>query len=295
MAGNEARKRTEELKAYAKSVGVDLIGIAGIGRFDGVAPEHHPSSIFPEAKSVIVLGKRIVRGALRGVEEGTQIANYRMYGYSWLENRFLAVLTFKVAEYLEHDGWEAIPIANLPPQIPAMGVPVAEGKPAPNVMVDVDAAAVRAGLGEIGYLNVFLSPQFGPRQRLQAIITDAELLEDPLFSGEICDRSKELASLCPLQAIDASKEQVVDICGKKMKVATINYKRCRGCQNGAAPNRHHPAGLPDRIAAVCMRSDLERLEKQGRLANKFNAPFRKREAWTVLTPLHVLDAGPDAD
>lgn len=290
MAGNEARKRTEELKAYAKSVGVDLIGIAGIGRFDGVAPEHHPSSIFPEAKSVIVLGKRIVRGALRGVEEGTQIANYRMYGYSWLENRFLAVLTFKVAEYLEHDGWEAIPIANLPPQIPAMGVPVAEGKPAPNVMVDVDAAAVRAGLGEIGYLNVFLSPQFGPRQRLQAIITDAELLEDPLFSGEICDRSKELASLCPLQAIDASKEQVVDICGKKMKVATINYKRCRGCQNGAAPNRHHPAGLPDRIAAVCMRSDLERLEKQGRLANKFNAPFRKREAWTVLTPLRVQDA-----
>jgi len=295
MASNEAQKLTAELKKHAKSVGADLIGIAGIGRFAGIAAANHPSSIFPEAKSVIVIGKRIVRGALRGVEEGTQFGNYRMYGYSWLENRFLAQCTFKASEFLEAQGWEAVPILNLPTQIPPMGVPVEPGKPAPNVLVDVDAAAVRAGLGEIGYLGVFLSPEFGPRQRLQAIITDAELVEDPIFGGEICDRSPELAASCPLEAIDAKKEQVIEICGKKMRTATINYRRCRSCQNGAGPNRYHAAGLPDRIGALCVRTSMDRLEKQGRLSNKFQAPFRKRDPWKVVGAIPLFDEGQDIE
>lgn len=295
MAGNEAQKLTVELKRHAKGVGADLVGIAGIGRFAGVDPAHHPASIFPEARSVLVIGKRIVRGALRGLEEGTQFGNYRLYGYSWLENRFLAQCTFKAAEYLEAQGWEAVPLPNLPPQIPPMGVPVESGKPAPNVLVDIEAAAVRAGLGEIGYLGAFLSPEFGPRQRLQAILTDAELVEDPLFSGDLDDRSPEQAAFCPLEAVDAKKEQVVEICGKKMRTATINYRRCRTCQNGAGPNRCHPAGLPDRLGALCMRSCLDRLERQGRLSNRFQAAFRKREPWKVVGKIPLFDEGQDIE
>ena len=69
--------------------------IAGIDRFDGLPPQHHPASIFPEARSVIVLGRRITRGTLRGVEEGTQFSNYRLYGYDWLDNRFVAMTVYR--------------------------------------------------------------------------------------------------------------------------------------------------------------------------------------------------------
>ena len=61
---------TEELKSAAHKAGADLIGIAPIDRFDGISAEHHPCSIFPETHSVIVLGKRIARGCLRGIECG---------------------------------------------------------------------------------------------------------------------------------------------------------------------------------------------------------------------------------
>ena len=53
-----------------KKEGIDLIGFAGKDRFEGVDAQHNPFSIFPEGKTVIMLGKRICRGALRGVEEG---------------------------------------------------------------------------------------------------------------------------------------------------------------------------------------------------------------------------------
>jgi epoxyqueuosine reductase QueG len=270
---------TEELAKFAQLTGVDLLGFADVKRFDGVPAAHHPASIFPETRTVVIVGKRIVRGALRGVEEGTQFDIYARYGYEWLENRFLAMCTFKVGEFLEDHGWEAVPLLDLPPQIPAMGVSVAMDRPAPNVLLDIEQAAVRAGLGEIGYLDVFLSPQFGPRQRLQALLTDAPLQPTPLFSGLICDRTPQLADLCPLGAIDPGKEQILEICGKPMRIAKVDYRLCRDCRNGALPNRWHPCGKPDRLAAVCVRSYLDALERKGRLGAAFVNGFREREPW----------------
>ena len=68
----ERSQFTAAFKEYARSVGADLVGIANIERFEDVAPNRHPSSIFPEARSVVMIGKRITRGTLRGLEEGTQ-------------------------------------------------------------------------------------------------------------------------------------------------------------------------------------------------------------------------------
>ena len=63
-----------------KKEGIDLIGFAGKDRFEGVDAQHNPFSIFPEGKTVILLGKRICRGALRGVEEGTNFGDYALFG-----------------------------------------------------------------------------------------------------------------------------------------------------------------------------------------------------------------------
>ncbi len=286
---------TKRFTAHAKSVNCDLLGVAPIERFEGLPPERHPASIFPEVKSVIVVGKRITRGSLRGVEEGTQFATYDMYGYRWLEDRFLSIVSLKLSEFLEDNRYEAVPLFNLPTDIEPMGVPVRPGKPAPNVLLDFDDAAVRAGLGEIGYLRAFVSPEFGARQRFFMILTDAVLDPTPIPTKDVCERSKDFASYCPLGAVDSSKEEVIEIAGKKMKVASINYGICAKCKNGAQPNSRHPAGKPDRLAAVCMRSYMTHMEKAGKFSNTFINPFRTRPAWEVKTDRTIIAEGSDIE
>jgi epoxyqueuosine reductase QueG len=279
---------TAAFKEYARSIGADLVGIANIERFDDVAANHHPRAIFPEGRSVVMIGKRITRGSLRGVEEGTQFDLYSQYGRDWLNNRFLAMCTFKAAEFLEDNGWESVPVPNLPPQVPPMGIPVREGQPAPNVMIDFEDAAVRAGLGEIGFCGVLLTPQFGPRQRVQLIITDAPLDPDPLVAEPICDRCVEKEEACPLGAIHVESVTERVICGKAMPVARIEYGKCRSCANGAAPNPHYTSGLPDRLAAFCMRTCVSHLEETGRVQNTFENPFRQRNPWQVITERRII-------
>ncbi len=272
---------TEKFKAFAAEKRADLIGIAPIERFDDVSANHHPCSIFPETKSVIVVGKRITRGTLRGMEEGTQLDSYSQYGVNWLKDRMLAMCTVSLATFFEDQGWEAVPLQDLPPQVPPSGIAVKPGLPAPNVMVDAKDAAVRAGLGEIGLSGQLLTPRFGPRQRLQMILTDAELTPTPLCTAEICDGCGECAKTCPLDAIDLEKVETVNVCGKEMKVASVNFEICKHCLNGAHPNPNHSAGEPDRLGALCTRSCVDHLERFKRVENQFANQFRQRPAWQV--------------
>ena len=271
----------EAVVKAAKEIGIDLIGFASRSRFEGVDPQHDPFSIFPEGKTVIMIGKRICRGALRGVEEGTNFGDYSLFGRNWLEDEFLSVGCYDLVRMLEDNGWEACPIFPNPSELGPQGVSVAEGRPEPNVYPDFDYAAVACGLGEIGLNGIFLSPKFGSRQRFHMIITDAEIEETPLFEGSICDGCGECARSCPMGAIDTDNLTEIDICGKKMKVASINYDICRICKNGACKNRFADFARPDRIPALCNRTCICHLESKGELENKFERPFRQRDAWVV--------------
>lgn len=270
------RKKVED---FAKSAGADLFAVANIERFDELPGEKHPRAVFPEVKSVVMLGRRIPRGSLRGVEEGTQFGGYNKFGLHWLDNRFLPMTTFSVAEFLEDAGWEAVPLQNLPKEIPPMGVSVVEGKPEPNVMLDFDDAAVRAGIGEFGYCGVLITPRFGPRQRFQMILTDAEIEPDEILKEPVCPGAGKCEGFCPLGAYGES--ETIRICGKEMNIARIDYKKCSGCRNGAKSNPYHPAGKPDRLAAVCIRSCVDFLENNKLIENNFENTFRKRDIWCL--------------
>ncbi len=277
----------------AKKIGIDMIGFASKARFEGVDAQHDPFSIFPEAKTVIMLGKRICRGSLRGVEEGTNFGDYKLFGQNWLEDEFLSLACYNLVRMIEDNGWEACPIFPNPSELGPQGVSVAEGRPEPNVYPDFDYAAVACGLGEISFGGIFLSPKFGSRQRFHMIITDAEIEETPLFDRQICDRCGKCADVCPLGAIDKSNTHTVEICGKKMEVADIDHDKCRSCKNGACPSRFAPFAKPDRVAALCNRTCLCHLEEEGALENAFHKSFRKRDAWAIGTSNAV--AGRDVE
>jgi hypothetical protein len=272
---------TGQFAAFAAEKRADLLGFAPIERFEDVPSEHHPLSIFPECRTVVVVGKRITRGTLRGIEEGTQFDVYGQYGLSWLADRMLAITTIMLATWLEDYQWEACPIQDLPPQVPPSGVAVKPELPPPNVMIDVPEAAVRGGVGEVGYCGEILTPRYGPRQRFQLILTDAPLEPTPLLDTAVCDLCRECMKSCPMDAWAEGEDKVLSICGKEMTVAQIDFGTCRKCQNGARPNPHHPAGDPDRLGALCVRSCVAHLEQTGRVQNAFAQPFRKRPAWQI--------------
>jgi len=220
---------SSKLKEFAKSAGADLVGIASIDRFDKAPLEMHPCTIFPETKSVVVLGARILRGSFRGIKEGTEWSSYWIYGYGAGIYGVLNEATLKTRLFIESYGWEAVEapgIATLPEMGPARK-PVTPDRCPPDVTISFRLAAAAAGLGEIGYSKVFLTPQFGPRQRFTVILTDAPLCPDPVFKGKICTRCMKCVDKCPAGAISREKTISVEIEGRTFEWGDIDYGKCK--------------------------------------------------------------------
>lgn len=266
---------------FAKKDGVDLIGFADRSRFEGLDARLNPLSIFPEAKTVIMLGKRICRGSLRGVEEGTNFGDYALFGKNWLEDEFLALSAYNLTNFIESNGFEAVPVFPNPSDLEPSGVSVAEGRPAPNVYPDFDYAAVATGLCSVSYNRIVFSKEFGSRQRFHMILTDAELESTPLLDEIVCDACKKCADICPLGAISKTETEEIEICGKKFTVGKVDYNKCKICENGAVANRFSSNSNPDRIAALCNRTCMCHLEEDGKLTTAFKNPFRTSDIWSI--------------
>jgi ferredoxin len=269
----------QKILDYAAKNDIELVGFGSKERWDGVDAQHNPFAIFPEGKTVVLVGKRICRGSLRGVEEGTNFGDYGTYGISWLEDSFLATACYDLTRVIENEGWEACPIFNNPTEIEPQGVTVAEGRPAPNVYPDFRYAAIACGLAEISYNDMVFTKKYGSRQRFQMIITDAEIEPDPILTESICDMCGKCADVCPLNAISKTEYETLTVCGKEMKIAKINYAACKSCPNGARGNRLSAAARPDRIAALCNRTCMCHLEENELIENVFENKFRTRKTW----------------
>ena len=198
---------SQQVKDFAKSAGADLCGVANMERFKDAPAQMDPRYIFPEARSAIVLGRRIPRGTYRGIEEGTHWSNYTFYGYNRLNTLMLPKAQYETACFLEDHGFEATPVYPGVCEAEPSSEPRREGQPGPNVYPAIRIAATAAGLGEMGWSKVFMSPEFGPRQRLCMILTDAELEPDPLVEpNSICNLCMQCVDYCTGHCIPHIKE-----------------------------------------------------------------------------------------
>jgi hypothetical protein len=75
---------TSDVKRIALDAGADLVGIAPISRFDDAPESMHPRTIFSKTESVIALGCRMLRGALKTIEEGNYWQAYNCDSYQYL-------------------------------------------------------------------------------------------------------------------------------------------------------------------------------------------------------------------
>ena len=88
----------EEVKALAMSLGADAVGIASMDRFEGAPKQMDPRYIMPEAKSMIVMLFRVMRGSLRGIEEGTFFSNYSAMGYGGITYLYMPMTVINLSK-----------------------------------------------------------------------------------------------------------------------------------------------------------------------------------------------------
>lgn len=260
----------KEIKQIAVDCGADLAGVAPVERFEKLPADSNPRSIQPDARSVIALGFSIPRGALRGVEEQTAWHTFAMgTPYNHVFHK-----TYLVCRRLESMGWEAVPLFDHSPELRHKGVRVAPDKPEPDVILDLEYAAHAAGLGQVGMGKFFLTPEFGPRQMLTAVVTDAGIEPDPVFDGSVCVECGACARACPAKALSDDETSETALCAGKAQWRKLRVESCLVCRSGPVPKPFSGGVEPMRVGAACGRACVASLEDSGKLTRKFTNRFR---------------------
>lgn len=190
-----------DIKAKARELGADIVGIA-----DGQAMNEHPpdpadprrpSDITDhDADRVIVIGQRLSLGAarIRGATDRHKYVNDE------LTIAGLEEVALDLVRWLEKNGYPAliVPPTHVDPW-QYDGDPHLHQK----LPLSLDHAAVEAGLGTLGLNLQLLTPAYGPRVMLTAVLSSVPVapdrrMETALCKGPACGRC---LSACPGSAV----------------------------------------------------------------------------------------------
>jgi epoxyqueuosine reductase len=239
-----------EVKAKARELGADLVGIA-----DGALLERHP----PDPKNprrpsdvtdhdggrVIVLARRLSRGVAR-----IQAWNDRHKYYNdELALSALEEASLELVYWLEDNGYPAIivPPTHVDPW-------TYDGDPDQQLdtLLSLPHAAVEAGLGTLGLNLQLLTPEYGPRVVLTAVLCSIDVA---------CDRRMERA-LC-----------LGPSCGRCLKTCPADAVEHWGRDWRACNEFRSPHGFPqltDHVARIIAEPDAERQKALLRSEDSFN-------------------------
>ena len=219
------RNLTARVKECAYDNGADLVGVASISRFKNAPIMMSPHGILPTATNVVVCAIHHLDEAIElGGEKHPQIIG--PYSIQYAMNLKLDYIAFRVARYLDSLGYEAIPIAasNIWRYRP-FGDMTATFAPDMSHIY----AATCAGLGQLGWHGLTMSPEYGPRNRFISIITNAPLCPTEVYDQiKLCDMCGECIRHCPTDAYrkEVKGVNVLEVEGREFKFANKNLWRC---------------------------------------------------------------------
>lgn len=216
---------TQELKSLAFQEGADLVGVALVDRFQEAPRMTHPQAILPDAKAVVVIAVKYPDAAIDGW--GKPPAESMFFYQSvqvCMTATVMPMITFKLYRFLEKAGYLALPVA------PSGFYRYRDYKEIKGGFIADFShrhAAVAAGLGVFGRQGLLLTPQFGVRQRLASVITNAPLQADPLYSGrDLCDQCEACLKACPVGAFHKTDQHSVRIGDRAFTYAKVDKWRC---------------------------------------------------------------------
>ena len=207
---------SELIKEKAKALGATVCGIGKV--YEEPDPQRDPKSILPNAKCIIGFGFAVPKGLYKTMELGTQYYTYTTMGVKYIDEEMAEIFLLKMGGMIENEGYDAC-LQKAIPNLRIQGdkttnpevmdtyelihaVPVAPGKPAPDVIIDFGKAAKACGLGEMGRSGKIVNKTHGPLMRYCFIITDAPLETDEPLTESVCDGCGACAQACPGKAIE---------------------------------------------------------------------------------------------
>ena len=190
-----------EIKDKAYELGADLIGIA-----DGeVMNQNPPDPSDPrrpidvtmlDYKRVIVLAKHLNNGVARIIPWGDRTKFYN----DELALSALEETSLELVYWLEELGYPAIII---PPTHVDPWRYNDNPKQHMTTMISLPHAAVEAGLGTLGLNQQLLTPEFGPRVVLTAVMASLDVESDQRSTDSLClgPSCGKCLSVCPADAV----------------------------------------------------------------------------------------------
>ena len=251
----------DDIIRFCKERGADLVGFAPVERWDAdgiVPPDFRPKALFPQARTVIVIGLSM---PLPVVETTPSALHQELYTTT---NRQLDDLAAALTRHLNRLGHASFPFTR--DTYTSMRA-LREN----NLAAFGHAPAAKyAGLGTIGMNQCVLTPEFGPRVRFVSVLTAAEIPPDPMQPEELCIQCGLCAECCPKSAITPREDRII---GDYDKTA------CLEMHEELVKGRVYPCGI---CTKVCPIGKDRVLYKSRGIRKKYR---RERE---------ILAADPDA-
>lgn len=187
-----------QLQVMAMKLGADVFGVSGIGRFSNAPEGFKPTDVFPDCKSVVVIGTALPKGLYR-VDSRFIYAHYNEKNTVYLDR-----MIFELARCMEKTaGMIAVPLpSDGPYEYWEKDTLTGKG------LVSMKHAAVNAGIGTLGKNTILLNGEYGNRLAVGAILVNVELEESPLAKSLCIEGCSKCLDSCPVNAIrDGSVNQ----------------------------------------------------------------------------------------
>ncbi len=213
------------LRGKAYEMGADLVGFGNVDRCVNAPPMMSPQGLYPKCQTIIVMAIKHPDACidLGGEEHPQEIGPYSM---QYLMNSYLDELSYKMAGFIEDQGYEAVPIAssniwryNQYKDLKAIFAPDLS-----HIYM-----SVVAGLADMGYNGLALTPEYGARNRFVTVLTNAVIEPDPLIlPGTVCDNCMLCRKHCPSLALskEIDGDKILKIEQHEYRFANKNLWRC---------------------------------------------------------------------